>query len=175
MKALACLFIITMILTGCGSAPTSNSDNPSQESPEQENPAPPEITGYVMDQKKDQILVVAPLEPDSESNPKAMWVSEAPKGRWVGKQVEVWVKNGVRESFPSQAEAEQVTVLEMSQVEGADLEASEALSKALMEIPGDKLLAVKLILYLEEEDKWEVQLTRIDSSNEDLETMIADR
>ncbi|MGP4076820.1 DUF3221 domain-containing protein [Halobacillus sp. K22] len=175
MRALACMFIITMILTGCAAAPTSNSDSQPKEPPEQENPSPPEITGFVMEQKEDQILVVAPLDSDSDSNPNAMWVSDAPKDRWVGKQVEVWVKGGVRESFPTQAEAEQVTVLEMSQVEGADMEAPEALSKALMEIQGDKLLAVKLILYREEEDKWEVQLTRLDSSNEEIETMVADR
>ncbi|MFZ0474959.1 MAG: DUF3221 domain-containing protein [Halobacillus sp.] len=175
MKAWGCIFFIAMILAGCGSAPTSNSDSDSKKSPEQENPAPPEITGFVMEQKKDQILVVSPLDSNSESTANAMWVSGAPKDRWVGKQVEVWVKNGVRESFPSQAEAEEVKILEMSHVEGADLEASEALSKAIMETPGDKLLAVKMIFYVEEKDVWEIQLTRIDSRNEDLETIVADR
>ncbi|WP_226581840.1 DUF3221 domain-containing protein [Halobacillus litoralis] len=157
--------LVILVLHGCGTAQTSEEYTPNDEKTVSETP---DITGFVMNQKEDRLLVVTPMIEASKTDFRAMWVSGVPKGTWVGKQVEVWINGEAAESFPEQAEADKVQELEMSEVQGADLKASEALSTALAETTdNEQIFAVELLSFNAETDQWTVELHQKGSSDGD--------
>lgn len=164
---------ISVITSACGS--TSSSD---QIEPNETEETEPDMAGFVMDQEENRILVVAPMDDESGLEGRAMWVSDAPEGAWIGKHVEVWVAGSIAESYPEQAAAEQIKELEMSIVEGADLEASEALSTALSEAEETKqegsILAVELLAFDEQTDQWTVKLHKRGGAEGEWKTTIKD-
>lgn len=162
---------IPLVLGACGEASTSDDYDPNEAETEDVDP---EITGFVMDQDENKILVVTPMDDESTQEGRAMWVSEAPEGLWVGKQVEVWVDGAIDESFPEQATADKVRELEMSEVEGADLKASEALSTALSEANQEDILAVELLAFDQQSDQWTVKLNKRGSSQGEWKTVVKD-
>ncbi|SEH49142.1 Protein of unknown function [Halobacillus karajensis] len=168
------LISISLLLSACGTISTTEETGPNEA--EAEAP-PPDMNGFVMDQDKDRILVVAPMDDESDQKGRAMWVSGAPGDYvWLGKQVEVWVDGGIAESYPEQAKAEKVEELEMSEVEGADLKASEALSTALSEVDTEQkgVLSVSLLAFDKENDQWTVKLDYRGSSQEEWKTIVDD-
>ncbi|ARI75819.1 DUF3221 domain-containing protein [Halobacillus mangrovi] len=179
MKAWWMIYVVCLLtLTGCSvdmssSTDTGENQNSSSTSDSDEN-LPPDITGYVMEQEDDRILVVDSVDPDSEGNPRAMWVSGISVDSFVGKQVEVWTQGGIQESYPEQAAADHVSVLEMSAVEGADLEAYEALSNALKDLSTQDILSVKMLSFDIDSDEWLVQLSKVGASNGEVEKFIPD-
>jgi hypothetical protein len=172
--SILCLFV----LVGC-SMDSSNSvrngenKNASSQDDSKEN-LPPDMTGYVMSQEGDQILVVDTIDPDTNGNPRAMWVSDVSGNSLIGKRVEVWTHDAVQESYPEQAEADKVAVLEMSEVEGADLEAYEALSNALTDLSTQDILSVKMLSFDIDSDEWLVQLSKVGTESGEVEMFIPD-
>jgi hypothetical protein len=162
---------ISLVLGACGAASTSDDYDPNEAEAED---VEPDMTGFVMDQDENKILVVTPMGEESTQEGRAMWVSEAPEGRWIGKQVEVWVDGAIAESFPEQATAERVQELEMSEVEGADLKASEALSTALSEADRENILAVELLAFDQQADQWTVRLKEHGTSQGEWKTIVKD-
>ncbi|MYL69455.1 DUF3221 domain-containing protein [Halobacillus litoralis] len=170
---LGMFMVLSLCLSGCGLSETEEVD---QKEVEAEVPDP-DISGFVMDQDEDSILVVTPMDDGSGEEGRAMWVAGAPKGLWVGKQVEVWVDGDIAESYPEQATAEKVQELEMSEVEGADLKASEALSTALSEKEPEKsdVLIVSLLSFDKESDQWTVELDRRGTNQGEWKTTVKDK
>ncbi|RWZ58762.1 DUF3221 domain-containing protein [Halobacillus fulvus] len=170
MKTVGLMFIsFLLLLSACGSAEPSLSGEADSETQRS-----PDITGYVMDQQDDQILVVTPKDPASSGTMRAVWVSDAADDLWIGKQVEVWLDGPVQESFPEQGKAEQVAVLEMSDVDGADLQVTEALSSVLSSVASEDILSVDLISFDPDADEWTVKLTELGTGSH-LKEIIADK
>ncbi|KHE72569.1 hypothetical protein LD39_03880 [Halobacillus sp. BBL2006] len=119
-------------------------------------------------------MVVDTIDPDTKGKPRAMWVSGISGNSWVGKQVEVWTQDGVQESYPEQADADKVVVLEMSEVEGADLEADEALSNALTDLSTQDILSVKMLSFDIDSDEWLVQLSKVGTESGEVEKFVPD-
>ncbi len=169
---LGMLTAFVLFLSACGLSETEEVDQNEVEA----EASDPDMSGFVMDQDEDSILVVTPMDDGSGDEGRAMWVSNAPEGLWVGKQVEVWVDGDIAESYPEQATAEKVQELEMSEVQGADLKASEALSTALSEKEPEKadVLIVSLLSFDEESDQWTVKLDRRGTNEGEWKTTVKD-
>lgn len=153
------LSLFLLLLTACGLTERSNSEDTT--APE---PTAPTISGFVMDQQNDEILVVTSDMLEAERL-NAMWISGIEEGLWMGKQVDVWIDGAIQESFPARGEASDIETVEMSEVTGADLTASEALSAVLSSIDGNDILSVQMMTYNEEQDQWMVQLMEVGSEN----------
>ncbi|REJ09997.1 DUF3221 domain-containing protein [Halobacillus trueperi] len=169
---LGMLMVFFLFLSACGVSETEEVDQNEVEA----DSTNPDISGFVMDQDEDRILVVTPMDDDSGDEGRAMWVSEAPEGLWIGKQVEVWVDGDIAESYPEQATADKVQELEMSEVQGADLKASEALSTALSETEPEQtdVLIVSLLSFDEESDQWTVKLDQRGTDQGEWKTTVKD-
>ncbi|GEN53308.1 DUF3221 domain-containing protein [Halobacillus faecis] len=173
MRWMLGIFIVfSLFLPACGLSETKEVDQNEVEA----GASDPDMSGFVMDQDEDSILVVTPMDDGSGDEGRAMWVSGAPEGLWIGKQVEVWVDGDIAESYPEQATAEKVQELEMSEVQGADLKASEALSTALSETEPEQtdVLIVSLLSFDEESDQWTVKLDRRGSDQGEWKTTVKD-
>lgn len=173
MKTWVLLILLLLLLFGCAPANQAGSEGTMDGEDSISDALPPEMTGYVMDQEKDRILVVSPTN-DSNSGGRAMWVSGVPNELWLGKQVEIWTEGPIQESYPEQAKLKKISVLEMSDVNGADMEATEALSSVLSEVETDYIYSVKMISFDEEADQWMVQLTEINPGNEEIKKIVED-
>ncbi|WLR48702.1 DUF3221 domain-containing protein [Halobacillus litoralis] len=169
---LGIFMVFFLSLSACGLSKTEEVDQNEVEA----EVSDPDMSGFVMDQEEDSILVVTPMDDGSGEEGRAMWVSGAPEGLWVGKQVEVWVDGDIAESYPEKATAEKVQELEMSEVQGADLKASEALSTALSETEPEQtdVLIVSLLSFDEESDQWTVKLDRRGTNQGEWKTTVKD-
>lgn len=169
---LGMFMVFSLSLSACGLSETEEVDQNEVEA----EASDPDMSGFVMDQDDNRILVVTPMDDGSGDEGRAMWVSGAPEGLWVGKQVEVWVDGDIAESYPEQATAEKVQELEMSEVQGADLKASEALSTALSETEPEQtdVLIVSLLSFDEESDQWTVKLDRRGTDQGEWKTTVKD-
>ncbi|WP_156112560.1 DUF3221 domain-containing protein [Halobacillus sp. BBL2006] len=174
MISIVCLFTLVSCSADSSSS-VSNVENKNASSQDDSKESlPPDMTGYVMGQEGDRILVVDTIDPDTKGKPRAMWVSGISGNSWVGKQVEVWTQDGVQESYPEQADADKVVVLEMSEVEGADLEADEALSNALTDLSTQDILSVKMLSFDIDSDEWLVQLSKVGTESGEVEKFVPD-
>jgi hypothetical protein len=149
--------IIGTFVVGCGeNTNTGGSNNDSD---------PPGMEGYVMGVEANRILVVESKAKDFSSTGgveefySAIWFSEAPENMKVGQKVQVWF-DIVLESYPGQSEAKKVVVLPSERPEGANLNESEAIRKALEAHDSDFMgvTAVKNVEYDSDKDMWEVVL-----------------
>ncbi|MCA0984774.1 YobA family protein [Halobacillus yeomjeoni] len=172
MKVWSLIILLTvwMVLVSCGYEET-NSQGYADVSPPKDTPS--DMTGFVMKQQKDRLLVVHWDESDTDRKSRAMWVSDPPKGNWLGKQVEVWIQGEVLESYPEQGKAQSISVLEMSEVDGAEMEASEALRKVLKKTKDEELYALKMLVYDKKNDQWTVRLMSLSDSRE-IEEKVSD-
>lgn len=151
------LVIFTFSLTGC------SSDQPDEvpATPDKE----PGLVGYVMVRDNDRILVVDPVPQDFSSTGgvnefyDAISFSNVPKDIKEGDKVKVWF-DAVAESYPGQSEAIKIEVIPSPKPDGADLDESEAINKALNsgEIDTSWPTVVKSIKYNNEIDAWELDI-----------------
>lgn len=151
------LFIFALLFAGC------SSDQPGEApaTPDKE----PGLIGYVMARENDRILVVDPVPQDFSSTGgvnefyDAISFSNVPEEIKEGDKVKVWF-DAVAESYPGQSEAIKIEVIPSSKPDGADLDESEAINKALNsgEIDTSWPIAVKSIKYNSEKDAWEIDL-----------------
>lgn len=133
----------------------------------------PGITGYVMDKKGKEILVVSTKAKDYSKNGgneefyDAVWASKLPNDVEVGEQVKVWFDNGVAESYPGQASIGELEVMPSSTPEAATLSDTEALNKVLSKTKFARaILTVQSILYDADKDEWSVVLKNTNSHEE---------
>ncbi|WP_281974407.1 DUF3221 domain-containing protein [Halobacillus litoralis] len=167
------LVSFSFLVASCGTQESSSQEY----DPADEKEAPdPDMSGFVMEQEEDRILVVTSMNEETNQEGRAMWVSGVSSDSWVGKQVKIWIDGEILESFPEQAKAEKVQELEMSEVEGADLKASEALSTALSEIQStEDILVVEMLAFDVDSDKWTVKLHRRGENDHKLKEIVDDK
>ncbi|PTL38846.1 hypothetical protein C6Y45_09430 [Alkalicoccus saliphilus] len=124
---------------------------------------PPEITGYVTAVDGEEFFVTAEEAQDFSSTGgleeyyTAIMFSGISEEVTPGVKVEVWA-DAVAESYPAQAGADAVHVLEPEQPEGA-MDEFEAVRRALEETELEGNLAVADASF--EEDVWTVELVEI--------------
>jgi hypothetical protein len=125
----------------------------------------PGITGYVIDKKDKEILIVSQEAKDySESGGTresydAVWAKNSPDDVKVGEKVKVWFKGDIATSYPGIATVGKLEVIPSSTPEGATLSDAEALNKALSQGNfGSEILAVNSISYDSVADTWTVKL-----------------
>lgn len=125
----------------------------------------PGIMGYVVDKENGRILVVSSEAQDFSSNGgvsefyEAIWFSNAPDDINIGDKVSVWF-NIVLESYPGQSEIQDIKVIPGEKPEGANLNESEALYRALTSTEMDFTFfpVVKSIEYNNASKEWTIQL-----------------
>lgn len=125
----------------------------------------PNITGYVVDNSDESVLIVS-NQPDDYSSTggieefyDAVIASNAPDNVEVGDYVEAWYDGGIDQSYPAQATIGTLSILPNEQPEGADLTESEALKKALSQYSSeDHPLVVNSISYNDDQNTWSIVL-----------------
>lgn len=135
----------------------------------------PGMTGYVMAKEDERILVVDPVSQDFSSTGgvnefyDAIWFSNIPEEIKEGDKVKVWF-DAVAESYPGQSEAISIEVIVAPRPDGADLDESEAINKALHsgEINTSWPTVLKSIKYNKEADAWDIVMG--ESIGEELKT-----
>ena len=151
------VFLLTFLFTGCGlDQPDGVPAAPDKE---------PGMTGYVMAKENERILVVDPVSQDFSSTGgvnefyDAIWFSNIPEEIKEGDKVKVWF-DAVAESYPGQSEAIKIEVVPATRPNGADLDESEAINKALHsgEITTSWPTVLKSIKYNKETDTWDIEM-----------------
>jgi ketosteroid isomerase-like protein len=157
-----CSFILVICLTlsllGCSS---SKIIIDKKQAPKVE----PGIAGYVMKVANRGMLVVSQGVQDFSSTGgvkefyNAIWFSNAPKEIKMGDQVKVWFDE-VLDSYPGQSKAKHIEVIASEKPDGANLNSSEALNKALKtdKVNADEVIVVKSIAYDKQADQWNIVL-----------------
>lgn len=106
------LLCLLAVLTACNQQGSTNTD-------------PPVIDGYIIEAEENEILVVSNITREQAEtitresifqmegiNAIVFDLSNTSVGYEKGQRVQVWAKGGIRESFPSQAEAETIKIIE---------------------------------------------------------------
>lgn len=130
MKKLTVLLILlTHILSGCSlSEGPSNAENDAASTNEQPgNPSNETIiTGYIIDKDEERLLVIEGLDKSEFdinkqsveeilkiAQPNATWITFKDNEKFsIGEKVKVTVRGGVNTSFPAQAAAKQIELVE---------------------------------------------------------------
>ncbi|SDI66590.1 YobA family protein [Alteribacillus bidgolensis] len=124
----------------------------------------PGMTGYVVDKRGSEVLVVASEPKDySETGGQeeffsAIWFSNAADNADIGHKVEVWYEV-VAESYPGQSKADHMEVLPSEKPEGAHLTEQEAVKQALDEKNIQGILAITDIDYQPDRNQWRIEIT----------------
>ncbi|MBA2175019.1 DUF3221 domain-containing protein [Halobacillus locisalis] len=160
------VFSLLFFLAACGAVQSSEETSASPTTP-------PDMTGYVMDHKDDQVLVAASSE-DTDQPYASLWVSGVSTKGLLGERVEVWIDGEPLDSTPPQAEASDISTIEMSQVEGAERSTDDVVSSALTELENPlETYAIHMISFDASTDQWEVAFA---TSTDEIETIrIADQ
>lgn len=143
-----CLFILMMVIASC-----SNEDEE------------PTIIGYVIDKLDNQMLVVSKDPQDFSDDGgiaeyyDAISLSEVPVEVNVGELVKVWVEGPIAESYPMQAKAGKVEIVNIANPDGADMTQSEVIQQAIEEV--DRTVAIRNIKFDKEADIWKLELREI--------------
>jgi len=159
MRGLAILIVFLIILSFAGCSADQPDGEPA--APDEE----PGMTGYVMAKENERILVVDPIPKDFSSTGgvdefyNAIWFSNIPEAIKEGDKVKVWF-DAVAESYPGQSEALKIEVIPASRPDGADLDESTAIYKALHsgEINTSWPTVLKSIRYENETDTWGIDI-----------------
>ncbi|KKI93272.1 hypothetical protein WQ54_05425 [Bacillus sp. SA1-12] len=124
-----CVFILltltSCLLIACG---TNKSATPGTN----EKPSTPamQTEGFVVEKSTKAVLVVNPNLKDNDKNYGPIYFSNTPDTLEIGDKVIISF-DILMESYPGQAEAKEVKVLESHKPAGADLTEAEALEKAM--------------------------------------------
>lgn len=127
--------------------------------------------GYVVKKEDSRILVVSPesrkLGPDMNNMDyyDAIWFGSAPEHIQVGMKVEAWAKGGtVEDSYPGQAGAGRVDVLNGAPPQEAELSEAEAIREAIGQLEPDEH-SFPIVLdseYRPSENSWMIELLNED-------------
>ncbi|MBU8907691.1 DUF3221 domain-containing protein [Desertibacillus haloalkaliphilus] len=131
--------------------------------------ANPDIVGYVTNKRENHILVVSIEAQDfSETGGAdefydASWVSTTHVDEEVdiGERVEVWFDGGVNESYPTQAAAKQINILESNQPKGAEMTEQEAIAQVIAQLDDadeHTAIIVKKVSFNPETLLWEIEV-----------------
>lgn len=166
MRGIAVILLLAMmfIVAACGSGvtkPNIEADNVSESQG---------YIGYVVNKEEGRILVVDGIAADySEAggmNPyySAAWYSnlEDVSKVEIGQKVEVWSEGEMLTSYPGQAIADRVSVIQTEQPAGAVLSQSEAIREALAStlIKDYEVPIITSVQYHAGESSWLVEVTR---------------
>lgn len=129
-KLVVILILLSQIISGCSLDKESSSESTNGSTNEQagNHPNGPFITGYIIDQDEERLFVVEGLD-ESEfdinqqsveeilkiADPNAIWITiddDRVNDFSVGEKVRVIVDGGVNTSFPAQAAAKQIELVE---------------------------------------------------------------
>ena len=151
------VFLLIFLFAGCSVDQTDGVPGASDKEPG--------MTGYVMAKENERILVVDPVSQDFSSTGgvnefyDAIWFSNIPEEIKEGDKVKVWF-DAVAESYPGQSEAIKIEVVPASRPDGADLDESAAINKALYsgEITTSWPTVLKSIEYNKETDTWKISI-----------------
>jgi hypothetical protein len=156
---MACIAYVSVTLIGCGILTNDidryNTDNLSDDSFG--------IKGYVVAKENNRVLVVDPIPQDFSANGgvsefyNAIWVSGDTKQIEIGEMVQAWF-DAVADSYPGQAQATKISVIESEKVGGADLNKAEVIRKALTSdnLNLQSIIVVKSVSYDMAIDSWKV-------------------
>lgn len=128
-KLTVILILLTQILSGCSlNEGPSNAENDAASTNEQPgNPSNETIiTGYIIDKDEERLLVIEGLDKSEFdinkqsveeilkiAQPNATWITFKDNEKFsIGEKVKVTVRGGVNTSFPAQAAAKQIEVVE---------------------------------------------------------------
>lgn len=144
------ILVLCVLLSGCSS--TTLIEEPGME-------------GYVVKKEGNRILVVDSVPKDYSSSGgvqefyNAIWFSNAPAEATLGQKVKVWF-DVVAESYPGQSEVKQIKILSSKQPDKADLNESEAISKALIAkvINENEIPIIKSAEYHVDKDMWNIEI-----------------
>lgn len=133
----------------------------------------PSYTGYIMDKKDQEILIVSSVAKDYSENGgikefyDAIWATDSPDDVKVGQKVKVWFKGGVAATYPGQASIRKVEVIPSPTPKGATLSEADALNKALTQFNfGNVTFTVHSISYDSVKDTWTIIIKNTGSYKE---------
>lgn len=168
------IWTLTSVLSGCDRGETSNRSATDPDSvtdqvstdPPADTPSYPGLVGYVVQKNEDAILVVSAkgkrrgTAPNNSYYHEATWFSRAPDPIQVGMKVEAWADGGVDQSYPSQAAAKRVDILNSDGVQGADLSEIEAVRQAIEQFEGkqESFSIVRSVEYKPDADVWVIEM-----------------
>ncbi|MFB9278013.1 YobA family protein [Cohnella cellulosilytica] len=170
---LAFLVVFVLALTACGERPETRQTPGGQAETPNASGEPSENSdfayeGYIVNLEDGRILVTDTVERDFSDNGGArhfygaVWFSNAGSGLEIGQRVQVWVDEGIAESYPGQGKASRVEVIEAPKPDGAELTEAEAIRKALeaSEPAGMFPPAVKEVEYEGDAGQWKIELAQ---------------
>ncbi|QNF27397.1 DUF3221 domain-containing protein [Metabacillus elymi] len=164
-RKLALIITISTIgLYACGNdQPTTSGSN---EQPPKEDPATSmQLEGYVVEKTANTVLVVNPNPKEATQSNGPAYFSNTPDTLKIGDKVSISY-DVMLESYPGQAEAKAVNVLESHKPSGADLTEEQVLNKAL----SNKELKTPILSvfhYNKETDTWKIQVDSIMGEKEE--------
>ncbi|WP_338788127.1 DUF3221 domain-containing protein [Metabacillus sp. FJAT-53654] len=166
-RKLALIFITlsTIGLFACGNnQPTTTGTN---EQPPIEDPATSmQLEGYVVERTANTVLVVNPNPKEATQSNGPAYFSNTPDTLKIGDKVSISYEV-MLESYPGQAEAIEVKVLESHKPSGADLTEEQALNKALSK-KQLKTPILSVFQYNKETDTWNIQVDSIMGEKEEI-------
>jgi len=128
----------------------------------------PDITGYVVEQTENNILVASESAIDLSSNGgvknfyQMVWFSNPPKELGYGDKVEVWFDE-IEESYPNRSTIVDYNILETDSPEGATLNETEVLNQVLSQhkTRPSELFAIHKTHYNNLNNTWKITLIEI--------------
>lgn len=128
----------------------------------------PDITGYVVEQTENNILVASEASMDLSGNGgvsnyyQMIWFSDPPKELCYGDKVEVWFDE-VKDSYPSRSTMIDYNILDTDSPEGATLSETEVLNHVLSQNKSrpNELFAVHKTRYNKRNHTWFITLIEI--------------
>ncbi|HHU20327.1 MAG TPA: DUF3221 domain-containing protein [Bacilli bacterium] len=152
LQKLIFLLIVSISLIGC-------QDNLDRD---------PDITGYVVEQTENNILVASESAIDLSSNGgvrnfyQMVWFSNPPNELSYGDKVEVWFDE-IEESYPNRSTIVDYNILEVDSPEGATLNETEVLNQVLSQhkTRPNELFAVHKTHYNNWNNTWMITLIEI--------------
>lgn len=158
MKYALFLSLTLGVLAGCGQG-DANQGDAEQEEENANGGAESEISGYVMDEEDDEILVVAEESRSTEGDGEqyeAVWFADAPEEAELGEKITVEYGD-VQDSYPAQSSVEEYEIIEPESTDGANLTETEVLNEILpvddVEVP----VAAKLA-FDSESNQWNIEI-----------------
>ncbi|WP_299093699.1 DUF3221 domain-containing protein [uncultured Metabacillus sp.] len=144
------LTLISCLLFACGS-------NKSTTQGTDEKPAAHSMQteGYVVEKNGNEVLVVNPNIKDNNQNYGPIYFSNTPDSLKIGDKVRISF-DMLMESYPGQAEAKEIKVLDSHKPDGADLTEAEALANAFNSTNVKSRILSKF-QYNQEADKWIIE------------------
>lgn len=125
----------------------------------------PHFIGYVVDKSESRVLVVSSSPQDFSDNGgvkeyyDAISLAGVSNEVKIGQLVSVWVDGPIAESYPMQAEASKVEIVDEEKPEGANMKVNEVIQQAIHKV--NRMVAIRDVEYNENTEMWNVELVEI--------------